>query len=98
MSLPSYTDVSDAKATVETVKSLSVEAPKGSSGIVGGTKKQSAPSEMTSKKKEAAAAKQRAREAFEQENMGGKRVETVALSVPSYSESTSKQERSFFSL
>ena len=65
---------------------------------IGGSKKKSASPEVSNKKKEAAEAKQRAREALEQENLGGIRVETVDFSVPSYSESTSQQQKSKFSL
>ena len=95
MSLPTYDDVADAGASVETVEGLSVDVT--IKADRGGRKKESEPSEKVIKKKEAAAAKQRAREEFE-ETLGGKKVETVDFSAPSYGDSTSQQQRSGFSL
>ena len=90
MTLPSYDDVSDAKASVETVQGLATEPKKETGGNIGGKKKESGPSEKAIKKKEAALAKQKAREEFERENLGGKKVETVDMNLPSYGESTAK--------
>lgn len=99
MGLPSYDDVSDAKASVETVNSLSVEPSKSDSG--GGSKRaksSASKEEKINAKKEAQAAKQKAREEFEKEKLGGIKVETVDFSVPSYGDSTAQQQRSAFSL
>lgn len=102
MSLPSYGEVADAKASVGTVKSLAEELPARSSGNEGGgrseRKSSSGASEKAAKKKEAAEAKQRAREAFEKENIAGKAVDVVDMSIPSYDQSVTKSEKGMFSL
>lgn len=108
MSLPSYGDISDSKASVETVKSLSVqEAPKPTRSIGGGSGDRksgmagsysSGGGEKAAKKKEAAEAKAKAREAFEKEKMSGKGVEIVDMSIPSYDQSTAQSQRGSFSL
>ena len=98
MSLPSYDDISDATASVETVKSLYVEPTQEEGGFLGGGPKRMSGSEKASKKKEAAAAKQKAREAFEKENFAGSKVEVVDMSVPNYDQSTAQKQKSAFSL
>ena len=105
MSLPTYGEVANAKASVETVKSLAEDPParsisnEGGGGGRGERKSSSvAASEKAAKKKDAAEAKQRAREAFEKENIAGKAVDVVDMSIPSYDQSTTKSERSIFSL
>ena len=103
MSLPSYNDVADAKASVETVKSLAAEDPPArSSASEGGRSERKsssgAVSEKAAKKKEEALAKQKAREAFERENIKGKAVDVVDMSVPNYDQSTTQSQKSRFSL
>lgn len=102
MSLPSYSEVADAKASVETVKSLAEDPPARNSASEGGgrgeRKSSGAVSEKAAKKKEEALAKQKAREAFERENTKGKAVDVVDMSVPSYDQSTTQSQRSSFSL
>lgn len=94
MSLPSYGDISDAKAS--SVDSLFVD-PVDEARAGRGEKN----TDKVDKKKEAAAAKAKARENFEKEmydNIGGKAVDVVDMSIPSYDQSTSQSQRSGFSL
>jgi len=104
MSMPTYGDVSDAKASVENVKGLAEEykQPALSSSSSGGGGRYISSSEKAqekaAKKREAAEAKARARAEFERENLGGKAVETVDLSAPSYDASTVQSPKSAFSL
>ena len=95
MSLPSYGQVSDATATVETVKGLALEVDK-VRGPGTDTRAQEA-SKKAKKKQEAAEEKARARAEFEQEK-AARAVEVVDVSIPNYDESTSQSKKSAFSL
>jgi hypothetical protein len=114
MSMPtSYGSLSDSKASAENVKDLTIDISKqkqnssvdpmrtsgnNSSGAKKMAGSYSAGPTKADKKKAENDVKKAAREKFEKENLGGKKVDVVDFSAPSYDSSTSQKSRGAFSL